>query len=185
MAQQGIILNNNATACSPLLLNIKCGTTGGQVNYNLNISDEGIVFKRNGLKSINSVIVNIDNPIYIGCNKINLGNTGLFFTGDELGPTEITFQDIKLDGTLGATGSAIVESEITATAFSYTIAWENFNISLDNFEGCNMVLTFDGGNDLQLSKPPGFPLCDPPDNQCYSICSNVFVCGSTDPPGGN
>ena len=182
MSNKVIVTNNTLSSCSPANLRLTCGATGGALQYHVELSNDITVFKRNSVDQIDSVILQIDQPAYIGCARIDFGNTG-YFKEDTLGNEQtLLFHDIGLDGKIkgdGVSGSAT--GTVKANPYSYSISWDLSSdpVNLDKFEGCNMTFKFyDLSDPDRLTNSNGFPLCDGLEEQCASLCGRLTMCGT-------
>lgn len=187
-----IIRNNTVSTCSPINLELWCKQNNGNLQYHLSLGQESIILKRNNVNLINSLKITIDQPSYIGCNKLELCNN-VYFPKEDGGILNLTtakLTDITLDGKEGAfTDFSQTDVKVSCDKKKYTLMWE-FNPPLDlttavgnnivGFFGCNMVLDFTGGKtEKEISRNNvGFPLCDGLSESCSLLCGNISVCGS-------
>ena len=205
-AQNIIVTNNTVSSCTPMNFELWCKTTGGVLQHHLSFSKDPVIFKRNNVDKIDSVTLSIDQPAYLGCNKLDLCNSEYFPQGTGTVPNKATFKltDIRPDG---QTGNFVVfnnpqQADVSCpNKYSYHMVWDfsNGGGSLDlssasgngytGFIGCNMALELvlldsagmSGASkeDAEISKPEtGFPLCDGLSEQCSILGGKLTMCGS-------
>ena len=177
-----IVSNHTAVACTPPALELSCGITGGKMNYQVKLSTEKILFKRNGIANVAEILLDIVNPVYIGCDSFNMGDTGSFPTNLE----QVTVSFYDVDGKDTSSVSGVFDVVVTSSPNNYTLVLSaNIGVvSLKSkagvpFTGCMLgvqIFAGDGINPVKLTSASGFSSCDPIHGSCAVVCGKILLC---------
>lgn len=174
MPQQLIIKNNAVAPCTPVCVAITCDETTPS-NYAVTLPAQELVFTRNQSEATRDLVLNIDQPLWLGCYKIDP------VWGTPTGPIELKFTDILADGSEGVSVSAFYTLALVENKYniSLTLSPETGVVPFQDFVGCRYVLTIP--EDIVLTAAGGFELCGVVEKNCAETCGSLSQCSALAP----
>lgn len=167
-----------AETCQPVRLELICDPDCPG-NFAIRLADGGILFKRRDIKAANSITLCIENPIYFGCNTVDLSSS--FINQGPWSNVSIVLTDTDAKGDLAFDRSVNTLWNITATSTHYqwrlkfTPSGDELYHALCDFDGCNFEFKF--ADTFYLTNTNGYPLCNSFDVDCMRVCGDIKLCG--------
>lgn len=165
-----IITNETTVSKTPLLLHLRRENPCKKM-FDLCVSEQKILFKRNSIETVKFLIIKIINPIFIGCDKINLDDSLLF--GKINIDCDFKLNIINCDGNIVATFTIPVGPclfpEQSETVYCLRIPLGDIDIS--KFNECTLQLEICG---FKLNKC-SLHICNKLP-KCVQICGTVQLC---------
>lgn len=174
MPQHLIIKNNAVSPCTPVCVAITCDTTNPS-NYAVTLPAQDLLFNRNQAEATSDLVLNIDQPLWLGCYKIDP------VWGTPTGPLELKFTDILADGSEGVSQSAFYSVALLENKYSIslTLSPESGSLPFQDFVGCRYVLTIPEA--IVLTIAGGFELCGVVEKNCAETCGSLSQCSTLAP----